>query len=121
MPNLNPFAALRSYSEKDRRWRRYKVDLSVRMKAWRGGAFQTVEGHGSDVCEGGLALAVPTDLQVGESVTLEVRLPYSEHPLMLSGAVRNVKAGTYGIEFVGLGEQQRQAIIRLCESLQKTQ
>lgn len=121
MPNLNPFTALRSNSEKDRRWRRYKVDLSVRVKAWRGGAFQTVDGRGSDLCEGGMALEISQQLQIGETVTVELQLPYSEHPMMLTGVVRNSRGTNFGIEFVGLSEAQRQAIVRLCESLEKAQ
>jgi hypothetical protein len=119
MPNLNPFAALRAKSEKDRQWRRHKVDLVVRVKAWRGGALETVEGRGSDVRQGGMALTVSTTLQVGETVTLEVRLPYSEYPFMVTGMVRNVEGDQYGMEFVSLREQQREAIVRLCETLEQ--
>jgi hypothetical protein len=118
MPNLNPFAALHSNSEKDRRWRRLKTDIALRVKAWRGGAFQTVEGRGSDVSQGGMALSVSTELQIGETVTLEVNLPFSEHPLMLTGVVRNLEGPNYGMEFIGLRDQQRDLIARLCESLE---
>jgi len=120
MPSLNPFAALRAKSEKDRQFRRHKIDVSVRIKTWRGGAFQFVEGRGSDVSEGGMALSVPTVLQLGESVTIEVTLPYSEHPLMLTGVVRNINGERHGMEFTGLREQQRDSITRLCETLEKS-
>lgn len=119
MPNLNPFAALRS--EKDRRWRRHHVDIALRVRAWRGGAFETVAGRGSDVSEGGMAVSVPTALQMGETVTLQLTLPGSDLPLMLTGVVRNLQSDTYGMEFVGLRDQQREAIVRLCEALEKAQ
>ncbi|WP_187148980.1 PilZ domain-containing protein [Candidatus Korobacter versatilis] len=120
MPSLNPFAAFRSKSEKDRQFHRHKIDVAVRIKAWRGGAFQLMEGRGSDVSQGGMALSISTALQLGESVTIEVTLPYSEHPLMLTGVVRNIEDERYGMEFTGLREQQREAITRLCEALEKS-
>ncbi len=67
-----------------------------------------------------MALFVSTALQLGETVTLEVTLPYSEHPLMLTGVVRNITGERYGMEFVSLRDQQRQAITKLCETIEKS-
>jgi len=120
MFSLNRFAALRAKSEKDRQFRRHQVDLAVRVKAWRAGAYQVVDGRGSDVSQGGMALFVTTALQLGETVTMEVTLPYSDHPLMLTGVVRNVNGQRYGMEFVNLRDQQRESILRLCDSLEKS-
>ncbi len=120
MLNLNPFAALRARSEKDRQFRRHHVDLAVRVKVWRGGAYQVVDARGTDVSQGGMALFVGTALQLGETVTIEVALPYSEHQLMLTGVVRNVAGDQYGMEFVSLRDQQREAIVKLCDTLEKS-
>jgi hypothetical protein len=118
MHNLNPFAAaLRFKPEKERRFPRHLVDLGLNVKAWRGGAFLIVEGRVNDLCEAGLAFTVPLSLQIGETVHLEVLLPHSDYPLMLTGIIRHRQGQKYGVELIGLRAQQRTAILRFCDTL----
>jgi|NGEPerStandDraft_6_1074524.scaffolds.fasta_scaffold14860_3 hypothetical protein len=119
MPNLNPLAVARRFKpNKERRFRRHEIDLALCLKVWRGGAFLSVDSHSDNICEGGMALTVALALQIGETVTLEMALPYSDVPLTLTGVVRHCQGTRYGMEFVGLREQQRRLIVRFCETLE---
>ncbi len=118
MPNFNPFA--RRGDDERRSGQRYKVDLPVHVKAWRNGAFASLSGRGYDLNENGMAVEVAGALQVGESVSIEMRLPSNERPLMITGSVRHAKESLYGLEFVRMGESQRKMIVEFCEAtLQK--
>jgi c-di-GMP-binding flagellar brake protein YcgR len=122
MPNLNPFAVARRFKpDKERRFQRHEIDLALSIKLWRSGAFHTLEGCGNNVSQGGMAFTLALSLQVGETVSLEVVLPFSEHPLTLTGVVRHCQGTKYGVEFIGLREQQRRAIVRFCERLERAQ
>lgn len=105
--------------ESERQYRRYDVDFDVHVKAWRGGAMEVAEGHGTDVSVGGLALKTAAKLQPGETVTIEMILPITGYKVMITGAIRNQENGQYGVEFVGLGEMQRNMIDRLCAVLEQ--
>lgn len=120
MTTLNSITSnLIAAHESERQFRRYNVDFAVHVKAWRGGAMEVAEGHGTDVSQGGLALKTAAKLQPGETVTIEMTLPITGHKVMITGAIRNEENGQYGVEFVGLGEMQRNVILRLCAVLEE--
>ncbi len=116
---VNNMASKLKGSEKDRVFRRYNVDFLVHTKAWRGGTLEVTEGHGTDVSQGGLALKTKAKLQIGETVTIEMTLPITGHQIRVTGSIQNEENGQYGVEFVGLGEMQRNAIDRLCATLEE--
>ncbi len=118
---INGVASKPASHESERQYRRYDVDFNVHVKAWRGGAMEVTEGHGTDVSQGGLALKTAAKLQPGETVTIEMTLPITGHRVMITGAIRNQENGQYGVEFVGLGDVQRNVILRLCEVLEQNQ
>lgn len=100
-----------------RRWKRYKVDLRVKVTYTTEGAKQLAHGRGQDVSEGGMALFVPVELTTTDIVEIEFTLPYSSTSLRLKAGVRNRTGFRYGMEFLGMSEAQRQAIRRLCEAM----
>ncbi|MFB3813408.1 MAG: PilZ domain-containing protein [Terriglobales bacterium] len=96
---------------------RYPVATSVRVRLVRSGVAQTWEGHSIDLSEDGAGLSVPADIAPGEIVALSFVLPTAAEPLLVYGTVRYRSGQQYGVEFVEITPEQRQAIRRLCEVL----
>src|SRR5689334_10168382 len=76
-----------------------------------------IPARGIDLGEGGVGLYTPTDLQVGETVHLQIPLPAGE--LRLPACVRYRKGSDYGFEFLALGASERQFIREACRSLER--
>ena len=83
-----------------RRWARYKVDVPVVITLRRLGEVTVLEGRGSELNCGGMKIFLPTDLLIGDQVTVEFTPPYSSQPVMMRGVVRNCHIYSYGVEFV---------------------
>ena len=102
-----------SYS-KTRRWKRYKVEVRVKIHLKNRGA---VYGQGSDISEGGMALFVPTELEIGQTMQAELMLPYCAEKVHLTGVIRNRAGFRYGFEFSLMGDHQKMLIERVCHAL----
>jgi PilZ domain len=100
-----------------RRWPRFKVSLSMRLILQGPGGAEYMYAHGRDISEGGMAVYVPTELNIGDSVALELILPYSQEKLLLKAFVRNREGFRYGIEFIDLGQRERDIIANGCRAL----
>ena len=96
---------------------RHKVDIRLKVIARSGGKNLAIFARASDLSEGGLALFIPADLVVGDTVELEFKLPQSRLPLRIKAAVRRRDNFRYGIEFITLSGAQRDDIKRLCDHL----
>lgn len=109
-------------SEELRNHPRYRVDLRLKVItgiATNGRAFF---GRGSDISEGGMRVFVPADLEIGESVMLELTLPYSEQKLLIRGVLRNRLGFSYGVEYSATTTlEERQVIARACKALSLVQ
>jgi hypothetical protein len=99
---------------KTRRWRRYKVEVRVKVMLANRGA---VYGQGSDISEGGMALFVPTELDAGQTIKAELTLPYCREKAVLRGVVRNRDGFRYGVEFSALTDHEKVLIQRVCHAL----
>jgi hypothetical protein len=93
-----------------RRWYRYPVDLSLRVRVPTSTGFEYMLAHGRDVSQGGMAVYVPVELDIGDTVLLELIFPGLPEPLTLSASLKNRTGFKYGVEFVGPTPDQ-QAII----------
>ena len=82
-----------------RRWARYRVDLPVLITFCKCGEATAIEGRGSELNCGGMAVFVPADLEIGTLIALEFTPPYSGHPVTMIGTVRNRRIYSYGVEF----------------------
>ncbi len=100
-----------------RRVARHLIDISVAVSVTRGGVTSRLRGRSTDICEGGLGVLVPSELQAGEQVTLDFSLPLCREPFKIKAVVRNRVNSRCGIEFVALSAAQREAIARCCETL----
>ena len=100
-----------------RRWPRFKVSLSMRLLIKSPAGIEHIYAHGRDISEGGMAVYVPTELNVGDSAALEFTVPYSQEKLLLTASVRNRTGFRYGIEFTNLGQHERDVISNSCKAL----
>jgi len=100
-----------------RRWHRCKVSLSMRLVLHGPAGVEYMYAHGRDISEGGMAVYVPTELNVGDSAALEFTVPYSQEKMLLKAFVRNREGFRYGIEFIDLGQRERELISGSCRAL----
>jgi PilZ domain len=105
-------------SEELRNHPRYRVDLRLKVITGITNNGRSIFGRGSDISEGGMRVFVPADLEIGESVTLELTLPYSDHKVIIRGVLRNRLGFSYGVEYAANTTlQERQSIARACKAL----
>jgi hypothetical protein len=101
-----------------RQFRRYRVDLRLRMLTGPANKHRTIFARGSNISEGGMRVFVPADLILGEMVTLELMLPYSEQKLVVRGILRNREGFSYGVEYAkSTTAAEREQIARACKAL----
>jgi hypothetical protein len=104
--------------EEDRRFRRYRVDIRLRLITGPANNHRTIFARGSNISEGGLRVFVPADLVLGELVTLELMLPYSEQKIVIRGFLRNREVFSYGVEYAAsTTAAEREQISRACKAL----
>lgn len=104
-----------------RRFARYSFDEDISIGILeQAPSFTTssfISARGIDLGEGGVGLYTPTDLQVGETVHLKIRIPAGE--LRLPACVRYRHGSDYGFEFLALGASEREFIREVCKSLER--
>ena len=104
-------------SQERRQSNRYSVEVRLRAHIRCSGTMRTVHGQGSDISGGGMAVYLPHELAVGETVELEFTLPYASEPLKVLAVVRSRRSYQYGVEFTNLSAGAITAIKRACASL----
>ncbi len=116
--DLSKMAAEPEQGPESRRFRRYRVDIRLRMITGPVNNNRTVFARGSNISEGGLRAFVPADLVLGDMVTLELILPYSEKKILVRGMLRNREGFSYGVEYAASTTQdEREHIARVCNTL----
>jgi hypothetical protein len=83
-----------------RRFRRYKLDVPVRVVKQAEDKVRYIDGRGNELNEGGLAVNVGVELDVDELVDVEFTPPYSGEPIRARACVRNRDGYRYGLEFL---------------------
>lgn len=84
-------------SLKKRRWRRYPVDLPVRIIVLNGALPTVVPGRGTELSEGGMALYAGVNLKPGDLMQVEFLTPYHSQ---VTGMIRNRSGYYFGLEFL---------------------
>jgi hypothetical protein len=87
---------------------RYTFSIPVTLRHLLPGGFQTTRGMSVDISEGGISAIVQADLQIGE--TVEINLPLSSGPLYTVAIVRHTTDNRSGFEFLGLTAEERHQI-----------
>jgi len=83
-----------------RRWPRYKVDVPVRVITQGLTKVAIVQGRGSELNNGGMAIFAGTELAIDTQVQVEFTPPYSGQPIRVRCFVRNRAGYRYGVEFI---------------------
>jgi hypothetical protein len=83
-----------------RRFRRYKLDVPVRVVVQTEDKVRIIDGRGNELNEGGLAVNAGVELAVDDSVEVEFTPPYSGEPIRARAVVRNRDGYRYGLEFL---------------------
>ncbi len=83
-----------------RRFRRYKLDVPVRVVKQAEDKVRYIDGRGNELNEGGLAVNAGVELDVDEVVGVEFTPPYSGEPIRARARVRNRDGYRYGLEFL---------------------
>jgi len=97
---------------------RYEVVVPVSVKIMRRGVSTTLLGNSIDLSEAGIGVALSEgELIAGEILTVEFSLPTFPEKLRVYSTVRHRKDNHYGIQFVDVEPEHRQAIRDLCDVL----
>jgi hypothetical protein len=101
----------------ERSWSRYRVDVRIKTTHTRNGQQAFSFGQGSDVSEGGMAAYIPAELELGEILDVELKLPYSKKPVKVKASVRNRNGFRYGLEFMLIQPEDREQLVRSLKAL----
>lgn len=93
-----------------RRWPRYKVDVPVRVITQGLTKVAIVQGRGSELNNGGMAVFAGTELAIGTQVLVEFTPPYSNNPIRVRCFVRNRSGYRYGVEFISESDDDYQSV-----------
>ncbi|MCU1283884.1 MAG: type pilus assembly PilZ [Acidobacteriales bacterium] len=106
-----------------RRWERFKIEVRFKAVLTKLGKATVLYGQGTDVSEGGMAAYIPTELSIGDSVELELALPYltGQQPLRINACVRNRNGFRYGLEYMNLKFSDREMLLKCLRALSLTQ
>ena len=75
------------------------VNLPVRILVRTPDGIRIVNGRGTELNEGGVAVYAGVELGIGDRVGIELPVPDSGAPLRLTAVVRNRKGYFYGLLF----------------------
>jgi hypothetical protein len=86
--------------ELQRRWKRYRINVPVRLAVNSSDLTAHVNGRGTELNEGGMCVVTGGELNLSDQIELEFTLPYASEPLRIRAAVRNRYGCFYGLEFL---------------------
>jgi hypothetical protein len=97
----------------ERRWPRYKVDVPVQLATQGLTNGIIVQGRGSELNCGGMAVSGRIELVIGEQVALEFTPPHSGQPVSVRCFVRNRHRYTYGLEFIAENDSDYESVAQI--------
>lgn len=100
-----------------RSWARFPIHTRITLSYTRSGQANYIHGQGGDICEGGMSVFIPLDLDVGLELKLSFNMPYRSSPVQLKAVVRNRARFRYGLEFTDLTPEQKEMIEAACKTL----
>ncbi|HXY52343.1 MAG TPA: PilZ domain-containing protein [Terriglobales bacterium] len=115
---LSDAARKPSHKGRQRRYPRYRTDLSLKVTVLRDDGYAELRGRCGDLGEGGFGAVLNAELSPGEVISLDFALPEGDALSEVRAIVRYRKGLVHGFEFLGLTQAQQQKIQRVCRSLQ---
>jgi hypothetical protein len=104
-----------------RRWKRYRVEMRLKVFLQKDGPQRFTFAQGSDISEGGLAAYIPLELSPGESVQIEFVFPYSKNTVRVAADVVNKNGFRYGMAYSKIDPNDQQMLGRALKTLELTQ
>ncbi len=83
-----------------RRYRRYKLDVPVRVIVHSDEKTRIIHGRGNELNEGGLAVNAGVELEIGDEIEVEFTPAYTGQPLRARASVKNRNGYRYGLQFL---------------------
>ena len=83
----------------ERQWQPMHVNLPVRILVRTPDCLLILDGRGTELNEGGLAVYADVELGIGDWVEIELPVPDSGPPLRLTAVVRHRTGHFYGLQF----------------------
>ena len=96
-----------------RRWPRYKVNVPIRVIIQSAMKATIIDGRGTSLSEGGMAMFAGAELKPGDQVAVEFTPPYSAPPIRVEAKVCNREGYNYGVEFLTDNSTQEQDAAQL--------
>jgi hypothetical protein len=104
-----------------RRWKRYRVEMRLKVFLPKEGPLKFTFAQGSDISEGGLAAYIPLELNPGESVEVEFIFPYSKNTVRVVADIVNKNGFRYGMAYAKIDPTDRDVLLRALKNLELVQ
>jgi hypothetical protein len=101
-----------------RRFKRYKLDVPVRVLKHTDEKVRYIDGRGNELNEGGMTVNAGVELDLGELVDIEFTPPYTGDPIRARGIVRNRNGYRYGLEFLMESPEDCERVVEIRIALQ---
>lgn len=101
-----------------RRWRRYPLDVPIRVIVDTPDKTKVIDGRGNELSEGGMAVTAGAELNPGREVAIEFTPAYTCVPIRVRGTVRNRTGYRYRVEFLVESPAESMQVDRLRQMLQ---
>jgi len=96
-----------------RRWPRCKTEVPVQLVTLEPTDVAIVQGRGSDLNCGGMAVSSAVELTIGAQVAVEFTPPHSPQPVRARCFVRNRHRDTYGLEFITENDSDYESVAQI--------
>lgn len=102
-----------------RRWPRYPIQVPVQLVTEGPTNVTVVQGSGTALNCGGMAVSCQVELLIGAQVVVEFTMPVSGEPVRARCFVRNRHDFTYGLEFIAENDSDYESVGRVETTLAK--
>jgi c-di-GMP-binding flagellar brake protein YcgR len=100
-----------------RRSPRYPYDVQIQISVFREVDTTRYSGRSCDLSLHGLGSILSGDLHIGEVISVEFSIPFTPQSMKLRAVVRHKKGLQYGVEFLVVDDEQKEALCRVCAML----
>lgn len=103
----------------ERRWPRYEIDVPVQLVTEEPTNVVILQGRGTALNRGGMAVSSVDELAIGAQVAVEFTPPSSETSVRVRCFVRNRHRNTYGVEFIAENDSDYESVGHIESTLGK--
>jgi hypothetical protein len=104
-----------------RRWARHKIDVRLKVSFLNDGKNSSAFGRANSLSRGGIGAYIPCSIPVGETVSLELRFPYTSTEAKLEAVIRSCEGFRYGLEFTRISDEVQDMIVKNCSGTEQLQ